>query len=64
MDHNLMDIIFFVFCSATIAILLYMEHQLSDIKAMMKEHIKYDDKICNGEVNNEFSKRSSEGIRE
>lgn len=63
MDHDLIDIIFFGFCSAIIALLLYMEYQISQIKTMMEEHIKYDQNLCNGEVN-EFSKRSSKGDRE
>ena len=60
MDHNIIDIIFFVFCSGIVALLLYMEYQISQIKTMMEEHVKYDDHLCNGEVN-EFSKRSSKG---
>jgi len=36
MDHNLIDIIFFGFCSAITALLLYMEYQISQIKTMME----------------------------
>ena len=45
---SIMECIFLLLFGLGFTIILYMETQINQIKAMMEEHIKYDQPLKNG----------------
>lgn len=41
-----MDLFYIIAIGGIVAVLIMMEAQINQIKKMMEEHVKYDEKMC------------------
>ena len=53
MKIHIIDLFYVLSIGGIIGVLIMMEAQINQIKKMMEEHIKFDDKMCNQFKNEE-----------
>ena len=46
MTIHMLDLFYIISIGGIIGVLIMMESQINQIKKMMEEHIKFDDKLC------------------
>ena len=59
MEISILDCVYILSIGVIISWLFYMEVQISQIKAMMEEHVKWTNKLQNEGVNDGLSKTNN-----